>query len=466
MRSLHVLLLFGLLIGGSVSAAAAPSKIWGVCIGISEYGVEDLTLKWADKDAIEFSTFLRYGLGLAEDQYRILKNREATRESIRDAFGWLNLVAGPDDRVFIFYSGHGKDNSPIVPYDTENLFTLEAIKKALSKIEAREIIFLADACYSGKIIGKGARSILTRESITGLKKDVITEIAAANTNVVIITSANGIQEAYELDGQKNGLFTYYLMNALMDKASYTLMDADENQAVTLYEVYRYVYRQVTRESAQEPQISDVERAKEIVLFADIAANPPDAAAKPTSTNAPRVTRRLGTGSKVAFGLGAAALIGGGVAVAAGGGNDSESSPTPQPTVTPGNPDAVSAELIIAPAEQTACGSVSNQLYVTNLNNIPITIERIDYAETLIAEDPAGSCQPSRRGAFLPDLDVVQPQQASLIRNWTVENYPCSACPYQFTQCQYQMSCTIKTSVGVVNLQASPILTVLGANFCP
>jgi len=190
-------------------AFPAPEQTWGLCIGIAEYDPEDLTLKWADKDATEFSSFLRYGLGVPESHYRILKNREATREKILESFGWLSMMAKPGDRVYIFYSGHGKENSPILPHDSYNLLPLSMLKKALSKIESTYVIFFADACYSGKLAGKGTKAAIQRESLTGLSKGVVLEMGTARTDLVIMTSANGIQNSYEVTDQKNGLFTYY-----------------------------------------------------------------------------------------------------------------------------------------------------------------------------------------------------------------------------------------------------------------
>lgn len=274
-------------------AAAQPTaqQTWGLCIGIAEYEPADLTLQWSDKDATEFSTFLRYGLGLPEDHYRILRNREATRENILEHFGWLNMVANTGDRVFIFYSGHGKQNSPILPYDSDSLITLDKIKRALSKIEAQEIIFFADACYSGKLAGKGAKAAIERESLTGLSKGVAMEMSEAkDTGIVIITSANGIQEAYEQSGSKNGIFTYHLMKALMDKERQRLVDQDQDGRVTLFELYHDLYRAVTNESQQEPQISDPERAKEIVLFS--VTGEAEAAAPTSTASAPEAAVRL------------------------------------------------------------------------------------------------------------------------------------------------------------------------------
>ena len=55
-------------------AQPGPEQTWGLCIGIAEYAPDNLSLNWADKDAIEFSTFLKYGLRLPEDHYRVVKN--------------------------------------------------------------------------------------------------------------------------------------------------------------------------------------------------------------------------------------------------------------------------------------------------------------------------------------------------------------------------------------------------------
>ena len=258
-----------------VFAQPIPQETWGLCIGISEYQPDRLSLIWADKDATEFSTFLRYALGIPEDHYRILKNKEATAEKIIEQLGWLNMKARPGDRVYLFYSGHGKPESPIVPYDSVNELSLEMIKNSLRKIDSQDILFFADACYSGRLAGKGAKAVVESNGFTGLSKGLVIEMGHARANVVIMTSANGIQEALEdsdANGEnvpqkkKNGFFTYYLMQGLMNPSQRAIVDQDGNGALTLYEVYEYVYRMVTHDLPQQPQISDPEKAKQIIVL--------------------------------------------------------------------------------------------------------------------------------------------------------------------------------------------------------
>ncbi len=439
----------------ATAAAQSAPTTWGLCIGLSEYNLPDISLKWADKDAIEFSTFLRYGLGLPEDQYRILKNREATRENIRDAFGWLGLMAKPEDRVYIFYSGHGKDNSPIVPYDTENSFTLESLQKALSKIEAKEIIFFADACFSGKIAGKGAKPIIDRENLTGLKNETVAEITKSKPGVVVMTSANGIQEAYEWDGQKNGLFTYHLMNTLMDPNIHAAIDMDRNGEVSLFEIYQNVRYLVSGESKQEPQISDAAAAQQMTMFAGVTA-----VSVPTNepTTPSGEKKRMGTGTKVALGVGVAAAIGGGVALALSQGEDDTSSDS-------SGSSGVNARLQILPEMQTACGSVTHRLYIENATDKPLTVSRIDYDETLTLDEPPSTCKQGRRGSFLPDVREVKAHQWTLIREWQAEFYGCGACPYTFLQCAYTLQYTIATSAGVIEAEPINAAMLNDGNYC-
>ena len=442
----------------AATAQAAPTT-WGLCIGISEYNVPELSLKWADKDAIEFSTFLRYGLGLPEDQYRILKNSEATRENIRDAFGWLGLVAKPEDRVYIYYSGHGKDNSPLVPYDIENSFTLESLQKALSKIEAHEIIFFADACFSGKIAGKGAKPIIDREHLTGLNNETVAEITKSKPGVVVMTSANGIQEAYEKDGQKNGLFTYYLMNTLMDPNIHAAIDVDRNGEVSLFEVYQNVRYLVASESKQEPQISDESAAQRVAMFAGIQTVPKPTA-EPISTTASGEKKGMSPRAKVALGVGAAAAIGGGVALALGGQSSDEEDSSDSPDAS-----NIKARLQIVPNIQTSCGSITHSLYVDNATGSQITVSRIDYEEVLTMDEPPSTCKQGRRGSFLPDVRVVKAYQWALVREWGAEFYSCGTCPYKFSQCRYALKYTLATSAGVIAADSVEAVMMNDGTYC-
>ncbi len=263
-------------------AADVPdqARTWALCIGISAYEPEDLSLKWANKDAIQFCDFLQYDLDIPDRNYKLLQDRNATRDEIETHLAWLNGKAREGDRVYIFYAGHGKPASPFIPYDSEKRITLEYIQRALRKIDAHNIILIADACYSGKLAGRGARALESLD-IRGLDRTIVVDLAQSKPGTVIMTSANGIQKAREFEGQKNGLFTHHLLQTLKNEHRYPQIDLDHDGRISLYEVYQQVYQDVSRHSEQQPQISDLDLARQIILFAYMQPTP-----MPTATPAP------------------------------------------------------------------------------------------------------------------------------------------------------------------------------------
>jgi hypothetical protein len=326
-----------------VMMAQSPvQNTYGICIGIAKYELSELILKWADTDAEAFCGFLQDTLGLSENQYRLATNREATKQNILKQFEWLQSVAKSGDRVYIFYAGYGSQHTPILPYNSANPISLDELKKALGQIKAKEIVLLVDANYSGKIAPE-TQAIIERKGLNGWTKPMVVELAqATKSNMSIMTSADGIQTAYELVGQEHGLFTDHLMRVLTKADQYDLVDRDGNGALSLAEVYDRVFGLVANESEQRVQITDSQKAKELVVLwtrepAATVVTVPASTPMPTPVSIftplpPSLKPEKKGMSKtkiVAIGLGAAAALGGGIALAVSG-NDSKSSPTPTP----------------------------------------------------------------------------------------------------------------------------------------
>ncbi len=268
-------IIFGILSLGTVAVAAQPSpeQTWGLCIGISRYNSEELSLKWAAKDAGDFCNFLQHTLEVPNDHRSLLQDEDATERAIRKELAWLMLSAKPNDRIYIFYSGHGKgDASPIVPYDQENAITREDIENFLSKSDAHDIIFFMDACYSGRLVQTGAKAFQIGNQLVakGIPKNVPRSIARNSPGTIIVTSADGIQKAYESKELKNSIFTHHLTTVLeQEEPRKRVASKDPDGAkneLTLYEVYEYVREEMKKDSEQQPQITNLEKSKKIVLF--------------------------------------------------------------------------------------------------------------------------------------------------------------------------------------------------------
>jgi metacaspase-1 len=124
-------------------------------------------------------------MGFAPGQTTVLQDSQATLANIEKELGKIGASAGPDDRVLIYFSGHGshvKDidgdeedglDEVLLPHDfkmntversLDNIWLDDSFGRQLSEIKAGHIVVFLDACHSGTAT-KGAKSIhLTNET--------------------------------------------------------------------------------------------------------------------------------------------------------------------------------------------------------------------------------------------------------------------------------------------------------------
>jgi hypothetical protein len=116
-------------------------------------------LNTAVNDAQSIADLLQKKYGF---QVRVLAN--ATRAQILDAFNQYTDELGPSDNLLVYYAGHGvlddKNNGYWVPVDasvpkdlkllhTEELVRNEDVISAIQKIHAKQVMVVADSCFSG-----------------------------------------------------------------------------------------------------------------------------------------------------------------------------------------------------------------------------------------------------------------------------------------------------------------------------
>jgi uncharacterized caspase-like protein len=166
-----------LLLAAALSAGLAPGELvaqgqtWALVVGIDDYlyldGVEGGDLLGAENDARAFVEYLTRGLQVPEEQILVLIGGDATGRGIRGGIkNWLAERAGPDDRVYFFYSGHGsqvldldRDEedgldetlSPVdaLPLSPENDIVDDEIDQMLANLAAGEIVVILDSCSAG-----------------------------------------------------------------------------------------------------------------------------------------------------------------------------------------------------------------------------------------------------------------------------------------------------------------------------
>ena len=150
------------LIGISFSATDFYSDSWALLIGINEYQYET-PLHYAVEDAKEMKRLLSEKLDFPDENITILLDSAATLQGIKRSMEDLENKTSKNDRVLIYFGGHGKTKSLplggemgfLIPVNgkSSNLLStslaMSEMKQYSKSIPAKDILFLMDACYSG-----------------------------------------------------------------------------------------------------------------------------------------------------------------------------------------------------------------------------------------------------------------------------------------------------------------------------
>ena len=231
-----------------------------VVVGISDYqdpAIPDL--RFADKDALAFAGFLQSPAGgaLDEDHLKVLINEKATVAQFAIALDWLWEVVKENDRVIIYFSGHGDVerksltqpgfllcwDAPSKIYLSGGTLALPMFQEVISTLSVQnkaKVIVITDACRSGKLSG----------SAVGGSQLTSNNLAKQYANEIKILSCQ--PEEYSIEGEQwgggRGAFSYHLLDGL-----YGMADSDDDQTISLKEIDRYLEDHVSSEVAPQSQ---------------------------------------------------------------------------------------------------------------------------------------------------------------------------------------------------------------------
>lgn len=222
---------------------------WALIIGIDDY-VYAPKLKYAVKDAKAIAEVLIDEYGFERDKVIELYNSKATRIEILKEFDRVKNRAGVDDRVFIFFAGHGiterlpdgRDKGYILPYDgrSDQLLSTAISTDQLAEISqllrAKHVFFVMDACYSGLIFARATP--ISSEALDYL------EIVTTRKARKALTAGGRDQTVMDTGPGGHSVFTYYLLDALKNKTA----DLNRDGIITTGELNDYVSPRVTSES--------------------------------------------------------------------------------------------------------------------------------------------------------------------------------------------------------------------------
>jgi len=194
---------------------------YALIIGIDKY--ENVSnLDYAVSDANSIASLLRDNFNFPSKNVKVLLNNEATYLNIRESLDEISSLAKENDRVLIFFAGHGLTNDLpdggemgyILPIDgkRDKLFAtsipMEDMKRISSMSQSKHMLFLIDACYGG-LAATGARGI---SSTTPNFIDKITNDKSRQ----IITAGGRGEQVIEKSEWGHSAFTMNLIRALKD----------------------------------------------------------------------------------------------------------------------------------------------------------------------------------------------------------------------------------------------------------
>ncbi len=265
-----------------------------VVIAVDEYKDPQIsTLKGCVNDGIEMVKVLKEYMGFADNEIKFLKNAQATRSGILNAFEeWLINGTKAGDKIFIYYGGHGshywdtngdeKNESPaldeaLCPYDTDksldnpdkkmNMIIDDEIGEILDRLKGRLIVMVLDSCYSGTAMkSSGKPSVRVRSLDVELQPlpgmtvsqspmsdsgvcNFSQEITDSKSYTVMLAAASPTQKAQEItssDGVSHGALSYSIIQSFQENADSIYFADIKKKFDTVKQTYKL--------SDQEPQV--------------------------------------------------------------------------------------------------------------------------------------------------------------------------------------------------------------------
>ncbi len=240
---------------------------YALIIGVGTYQKLDprQNLKYSENDARHIHDVLigQESGSFEPENVRELIGPEATLAKITEALdGWLPSVATKNDRVVIYFAGHGflaDHQGYLAPYDVdpkrlkETAYSMEKLGEVVGKrIHSRWTVLFTDACHSGAI---------TPETTPASIND---GLAGINVNVLSLTASRKNESSFEDPELGFGVFTYYLWQGLRGQA-----DRNKDGKVTANELVEYVrtnvYDHVTKRHQEQSPHENQDFDPQLVL---------------------------------------------------------------------------------------------------------------------------------------------------------------------------------------------------------
>ena len=290
-----------------VSAAAEPTRR-ALLIGINAY-LAVPSLNGAVNDVEMIHDILTTRFGFPPEEIEVVTDRDATREGVLAAIRRLADRSGPDDVVYLHYSGHGSqlpdNNGDEADGQDETLVTHDGrtgdvaditddeLAELIASIRGRSVVVTLDSCHAGTAT-RAANAVRARTMPPDTRMELYTRLATRaivpmQPQHLLLAGAADSEQALDgpVDGRSHGLFSYALARSL----------ASAGAEATPRAVFRGVGRELERIKAQlglasmpQPQLEAREERLQQAIFPRVDAPAPVAAPELPVAVAPEEAR--------------------------------------------------------------------------------------------------------------------------------------------------------------------------------
>ena len=222
---------------GTLAGQTAYTNSYALIIGVGNYAFlpKDKRLDFAAKDATDLRDVLVRSYGFATENVTVLLDDKATRANIEAALSALaDDKVKPDDRVLIYFSGHGQtvklqdggEMGFLIPFDArvdlahpenrggylQTCLRMDSLWGYLEASAAKHRLLIADACFGGLLVrGK---------ALNGEKPNrAVIASLLARPALQAMTAGGSNEEALEDSKLGHSAYTYKLLEELKAQAA-------------------------------------------------------------------------------------------------------------------------------------------------------------------------------------------------------------------------------------------------------
>lgn len=211
-----------------VTSGMIAQKTYTLLSGVSNYGVDSINLHTTTKDVKQLQqVFKNQGFTNA-----IVTSKYANHANIVTKLNAIVRLAKANDRIIFYFSGHGTPGGFVT--SDRSLFNYQELVNILSKAKAKQVYCIIDACMSGSVKSIAANNF---------------GVGNSQPSICFLTASDATELSRESSIVGHGYFTKALLKGLRG-----MSDKNSDRAITLAELFKYVYNDVTYRTKDQQQV--------------------------------------------------------------------------------------------------------------------------------------------------------------------------------------------------------------------